>query len=69
MQTSLELTPVRTVTCVTLRIINEAGRVFEFVYFVFFVLFVCLFFVLFFFFDFLFFLGSYGNYTSCELGI
>ena len=30
---SLELTPVRTVTCVTLRIINEAGRVYEFVYF------------------------------------
>ena len=30
---SLELTPVRTVTCVTLRIINEAGRVSKFVYF------------------------------------
>ena len=30
---SLELTPVRTVTCVTLRIIYEASRVSEFVYF------------------------------------
>ena len=28
-RTTLELTPVRTVTCVTLRIINEAGRVSE----------------------------------------
>ena len=36
MRTSLELTLVRTVTCLTLRIINEAGRVSEFVYFSFF---------------------------------
>ena len=47
LRTSLELTLVRTVTCLTLRIINEAGRVSEFVYFSFF--------------DFLFFWGSYGS--------
>jgi len=61
LRTSLELTPVRTVTCVTLRIINEAGRVSEFVYFGFFCLFVCLFVFCFLFLDFLFFLGSYGS--------
>ena len=33
LRTSLELTPIRTVTCVTLRIINDRGRVSEFVYF------------------------------------
>ena len=36
LRTSLELTLVRTVTCLTLRIINQAGRVSEFVYFSFF---------------------------------
>ena len=36
MRTSLVLTLVRTVTCLTLRIFNQAGRVSQFVYFSFF---------------------------------
>ena len=67
LRTSLELTPVRTVTCVTLRIINETGRVSEFVYFSFFFFFSI--FVFFFFYVVMVVRRPQRNYTSCKLGI